>query len=195
MALGSLLSVMGALTAGHAQAQTTAVYGGSPNHVDLPIDITASVAAVCGFAAGAAPSGSYDGADLVAGFSHDFLFTLNCSTPLRVAIVSDNGGMLAPITAPAGYSSLAPYQVALHLAGDSVSADGSCSAASLAAGAVPPCAFIGPASPSQGLRLGGASHAPGSYLRVSAPAYAGSAPLVASTAYVDRLTITLAASL
>ncbi|MDO8296696.1 MAG: hypothetical protein Q7T19_09700 [Caulobacter sp.] len=189
------IALLSGLSAGHAGAQDTAVYDGSPSRIDLPVDITASVAAVCGFAVGAEPSGSYDGADLKAGFSYDFPFTLNCSTPLRVAIVSDNGGMLAPVAAPTGYSRLAPYEVALHLVGDSLSADGSCSAASLAAGAVPACAFIGPASASQGLRLGGPSHAPGSYLRVSAPAYAGSAALVASTAYVDRLTITLAASL
>lgn len=188
---GILLSL---LSARHAQAQDTAVFGGCPNDIDLPIDVTASVTAICGFAAGAAPGGSYDGADLVSGFSHDFLFSLDCNTLLRVAVVSDNGGLLAPVGAPTGYSALAPYQVTLHLAGDSLSADGTCTAASLTAGAAAPCAFVGPASAAQGLQLGCPAHAPGSYLRVSAPAYAGSAILVASPAYADRLTVTLAAS-
>lgn len=58
-----------------AMAQTTAyaVGQGSPNQITLSIPVTASVGGRCGFAAGSAPSGTYNQPDFdVIGLNHDF---------------------------------------------------------------------------------------------------------------------------
>ncbi|GAA0302991.1 hypothetical protein GCM10009087_11000 [Sphingomonas oligophenolica] len=173
------------------QAQTTAVAGGSPANITLTIPVTASVATRCSFSV----SGTYDVPEITSGFTHDFSMALQCSTAVRVAVVSANGGLLAAIaTPPLGYSRLAPYDVALSLVGNSgvPTATAVCVAATLTSTAGAPCIFRGPAASNQGLRLGGASSgASGSYLRVSAPVYAGSETLIASTTYADTLTVTV----
>ncbi len=174
-----------------AQAQTTAVAGGSPANITLSIPVTASVATRCSFSV----SGTYDAPEITTGFTHDFGMTLQCSTAVRVAVVSANGGLLAAVaTPPLGYGRLAPYDVALSLVGNSgvPTVTATCAVAMLTATAGAPCTFRGPAGSSQGLRLGGASTAAsGSYLRVSAPVYAGSETLIASTTYADTLTVTV----
>lgn len=174
-----------------AYAQTTAVAGGSPANITLAIPVTASVAARCSFSI----SGTYDAPEIAAGFTHDFGMVLQCSTAVRVAVVSANGGLLAAIaTPPLGYSRLAPYDVALSLVGNSgvPTATAVCVAATLTSTAGAPCTFRGPATSTQGLRLGGASSAAsGSYLRVSAPVYAGPETLMASATYADTLTVTV----
>ncbi len=189
--LGSLSIVLGASA---AYTQTTAIDGGSPNHLDLTADVTASVAARCGFSA--APNGVFQAGDLHQGFSHDFSFTLDCSGPLRVAVASANGGLRSPSAAPAsGYVALAPYGVTLSLVGDSgvTTVNASCAAAELLNGGG--CLFRGPASSGQGLRLAGPSNkASGSYLRVSAPAYANPPLLIAANDYGDTLTVTMSAA-
>lgn len=176
-------------------AQTTAIAGGSPANITLAIPVTTSVAGRCNLSV----SGSYDAPEITAGFTHDFSIALQCSTPVRVAVVSANGGLLAAITPPPlGYSRLAPYDVALSLVGNSgvPTATATCAAATLTATAGAPCNFRGPATPTQGLRLSGASTAAsGSYLRVSAPVYAGPETLVASSTYVDTLTVTVSATI
>lgn len=186
------------MTAGVASAATTAyaVGDGTPNSLTLSVPVTATVGAVCGFATGAAPSGSYNASDIPSGFSNDFAFSLNCATPLRVAVVSSHGGLLAPgVSAPTGYTALAPYNVGLTLVGDSgvTTVTGSCAASTLTSGGS--CSFVGPSSSSQGLKLNGAAHGvAGSKLTVSAPAYAGSNILVSASSYIDTLTVTLSAS-
>lgn len=178
-----------------ARAQATAVAGGSPANIALAIPVSASVASRCSFSV----SGTYDVPEITAGFTHDFSMVLKCGTAARVGIVSANGGLLAVIAAPpSGYSRLAPYDVALSLVGNSgvPTATATCAAATLTSTAGAPCTFRGPATATQGLRLGGASSAAsGSYLRVSAPVYSGSSILVASTTYADTLTITLSATI
>lgn len=153
--------------------------------------MTASVAARCNFSI----SGTYDVPEIISGFSHDFSMVLQCSPAVRVAVVSANGGLLAAIASPPpGYSRLAPYDVALSLVGNSgvPTATAACAANTLTSSAGAPCTFRGPATSNQGLRLGGASSAAsGSYLRVSAPAYAGSETLIASTTYADTLVVTV----
>jgi len=175
--------------------QMTAVAGGSPANISLALPVSASVAAHCSFSV----DGIYDAPEITAGFTHDFSMTLKCGTATRVAVVSANGGMLAAIVAPPpGYSRLAPYDVALSLVGNSgvPTATATCSAATLTSTAGTPCTFRGPATASQGLRLGGSSTAAsGSYLRVSAPPYSGAQTLVASTTYADTLTVTLSATI
>jgi hypothetical protein len=177
-------------------AQTAYAPGqGAPNSIVLSVPVTASINSHCGFASGAAPSGAYSQPNFdSAGLLHDFAFTLDCTLPLRVGVVSSNGGMLASAgPLPAGYVSFAPYDVTLHLVGDTTSANATCAASTLTTGSS--CSsFLGPASTTQGLKLNGASNlAAGSYLRVSAPPYAGPNVLVAAT-YSDTLVVTLSAS-
>lgn len=185
-----------ALIATPASAQVTAIAGGNPDHIDIALPVTASIGAHCGFAA--APNGTYSTPDLHQAFTHDFPFALQCTGPSRVAIVSANGGLLAAVGAPpSGYTRLAPYRVTLSLAGDSgvTSESATCDAQNLAADAVSPCLFRGPAAGGQGLLLSGpSSNVSGSYLRVNAPAYGGGAILVAANNYQDTLTITLSAA-
>lgn len=184
---GTLLAV---LMASPANAQVTAVAGGSPDHIDLANAVTSTVAAHCGFST--SPSGTFQAGDLYQGFTHDFIFTLGCNEPARVAVQSAHGGLLTPNAPFLGYAALAPYSVTLNLVGDPgvASVNANCAAASLLLSGG--CAFAGPASASLGLRLAGSSSAQtGSFLRVSAGPYAGSAPLLAATNYADTLTITV----
>ena len=197
--IGTLLFAVAAsllpLTPGPAHAQATAVAGGSPNHIDLAIPVTASVANRCSMTIG----GDYTASDINAGFAHDFGIVLQCNVASRVAVASANGGLLAPVSAPPpGYTKLAPYRVTLNLVGDTgvTAANAVCEAATLTGSAASPCTFRGPATPTQGLKLNGASSgAAGSFMRVSAFAYAGPDTLIASTAYADTLTITLSVSI
>ena len=172
-----------------AQAQATTAYaGGSP--ITLSIPVTASVGGRCGFADGGAPAGSYNQDDFDrVGLAHDFPLTLSCSIPSRVAVVSQNGGLLAAGTADPGYAVTAPYSVTLNLvANDGSQATATCAASDLKVGST--CAFAGSASTSQGLRIGASSNRAGSYLNVRSSPYSGSAILVAGN-YSDILTITI----
>ena len=181
-----------------AAAQT--VYAdGQPGVVggnrQLPVMVTASVGGHCGFATGSAPSGTYTQPDFdVVGLNHDFSFALDCTGPSRVAVVSANGGLLTGGSVPAGYTTLAPYDVALNVVGSTATATGSCAVSTLTATSGAPCTFRGPVSQSQGLLLNSTSvNQPGTYLRVTAPAYAGSSALVGGT-YSDTLTVTVSAA-
>lgn len=181
-----------------AAAQT--VYAdGQPGVVggnrQLPVMVTASVGGHCGFATGSAPSGTYSQPDFdVLGLNHDFTFALDCTGPSRVAVVSANGGLLTAGSVPTGYITLAPYTVALNVVGSTATATGSCAVSSLTATSGAPCTFRGPVSQSQGLLLNSTSvNQPGTYLRVSAPAYGGPGSLV-SGSYSDTLTVTVSAA-
>lgn len=177
-------------------AGPTAYVGGTP--VTLNIPVTASVGGRCGFATGAAPSGSFDaGAIDRTGWSGQFPFTLNCNGAARVAVASANGGLrTAPLPLEAGYLGLAPYSVKLNLVGSGgATATSQCPVDTLAAGAAVPCTFFGPASQTAGLRIGPSSqNLSGSYLEVSAPAYQGPGVLVQGT-YNDTLTVTVSAAI
>lgn len=178
-----------------ASAQVTAYAAGQGgvNSVEVGVEVRASVRSRCGFATGKAPSGSIDQADFdQTGFSKDFAIQLNCSAASRIAVSSANGGMTTT-GATTGYATKAPYQVALRMVADNgTSSTASCDATTLGSGGN--CSFAGTASSTNGLRLAGASTKNnGSYLRVSAPAYTGSAPLVAGR-YADTLTITVSVS-
>lgn len=177
-----------------AQSTAYAVGQGSPNQLQLSIPVTASVGGRCGFKAGAEPSGSYNQPNFdVNGLSRDFPFELECTGPSRVGVVSTNGGLKTAGTVPTGYATLAPYAVQLNLVGSTATATATCPAAQLVSGQA--CSFLGPATTTAGLRLGVASLGQsGSFLRVSAPAYAGSSILVDGN-YSDVLTVTASASL
>lgn len=179
-----------------ARAQVTAYAAGqgAVNSVEVGVEVRASVRSRCGFATGGAPTGSIDQADFdQTGFTKDFAIQLNCSGASRIAVSSANGGMATTIAGATGFGTKAPYQVAVKMVGDNgTSATASCDATTLAAGGS--CGFGGAAGSTTGLRLPAAStKANGSYLRVSASSYAGSAPLVAGR-YTDTLTITVSVS-
>jgi hypothetical protein len=182
-----------------AVSQVTAVEGGNPDHLELALPVTASVAAECGFADGAAPQGSYVAPDIEAGFTHDFVFSIQCKGPSRVAVESRNGGLRAPAFAiPTGYSGLAIYRVTLHLVGNTgvPVANADCESSSLSGVSLQPCEFRGPSSATRGLLLAGPSAGIyGSYVRIGASRYTGGDILVASSAYADTLTITLSAAM
>ena len=76
-----------------AQTSGRAIYAGSPDSVTLSVNVTASVSSSCTFSADAAPNGTYSLGDIGAAYSLDVPFSLQCNTPSRVGIVSDNGGM------------------------------------------------------------------------------------------------------
>ena len=176
-----------------ASAQT--YYADGPNaggFASLPIQVKAMVGGRCGFATGAAPSGSFDQPNFdETGFTHDFNFQLECTGPSRVAVVSSNGGLKAGGSAPAGYTTLAPYDVMLNLVGSSATASATCAVAGLTAVTATPCSFRGPATTTDGLRLNSNSILQnGSFVRVSAPAYSGANMLV-SGGYADTLTVTV----
>lgn len=185
-----MAAVLGTAGAAHAQTTAYAPGQGGTNSVSVNIDVRASVANRCGFAAGGAPSGVIDQANFdQTGFTRDFAIILNCTGASRIAISSANGGLKPDASAP-GYAASAPYQVELRMVADNAaSAGATCAASSLAVGGT--CTFAGTATASVGLRLPAAStKANGSYLRVSAPAYAGSTPLSAGR-YSDTLTVTV----
>ena len=178
-----------------ADAQSmSATYGGSPASLSFGIPVSASVSIRCGFAAGAAPAGTFDaGAIDRTGWSNDFAFTLDCNGPSRIAIASRNAGLKADLPKPVpGYASLAPYTVAVSIALGTGTRDASCTSAQLASKTGSGCAFAGTASATEGLLVpAAASGLPGSFMRVSAPAYLGANVLV-SGVYADTLTVTIA---
>lgn len=190
--LAALFATVLALFALPANAQTTAYAPGqgAVNSVAVGIDVRASVRDRCGFAAGGAPTGTIAQQEFDrTGFTRDFAIVLNCSSPSRVAVSSLRGGLKTD-TSATGYASSAPYRVELRMvADDGTAAAATCDAASLASGGG--CAFAGTAGTATGLRLPSAStRANGSYLRVSAPPYAGAEPLLAGS-YSDSLVVTV----
>lgn len=188
LALAALLG----LAAVPAQAQVTAYAAGQGaiNRVEVGIDVRASVRNRCGFAAAGAPDGVVEQAEFDrTGISRDFAIRLNCTGASRVAVSSRNGGLTQNTQAP-GFASRAPYKVELRLAADNGTiAAATCDASALTTPGA--CPFSGTAGTGAGLRLGAASTRDnGSYLRISAPPYAGSQPLLAGE-YSDTLTITV----
>jgi hypothetical protein len=202
------------LLAGPAAAQTVYATNGAgapaypspynaPNQVSLSVQVLASIGGRCGFATGAAPSGSLNQTDFdTTGFDQSFAFTLNCTALSRVAVVSSNGGLKAGLTGlPSGYAAIAPYDVQLNLVGNSTTATATCGVGDLLATAGATCAptylsavgsnFKGPATTSAGLLLNGpATNNTPSSIRVKANAYGGTAVLASGT-YTDTLTVTV----
>lgn len=168
-----------------------------PSSIPLSIPVTASVGGRCGFATTGVPNGSHDfgAVDRTSPASHDFAFTLECTGPSRVAVVSTQGGLRnGAAVAGSGYTNIAAYDVTLNLVGSSSTATASCTAAQLVALASGCTTFRGPASLTQGLRLASPSvNIPGNYLRVTLPAYAGTDVLMSGN-YQDTLTITVSPS-
>ena len=163
----------------------------APMTGQLTINVTASVAAQCGFST--APSGTHNEPNFDDhAWTHSFGFALDCSIPARVGVVSTNGGLLlnsAP-PLPTGYTSLAPYSVELNVVRNAgAPANGTCLVADLVSGGT--CGFRGPAAVGQGLSVPTASNnQPGTFLRVFAPAYTGT-DILPNGNYADTLTVTV----
>jgi hypothetical protein len=184
-----LLAFAAAFGAAEAGAQTTAYAGGSP--IVLSVPVSASVGGRCGFGDAGVPAAAIRQENFdKSGINATASFNLNCTGASRVAIVSSNGALVTTATAPTGYANRAPYDVTLNLAGSNgATATATCAASTLTQSGG--CTFRGPASTTQGLRLGAASvNQPGSFVRVTAPAASGPGQLVEGT-YTDTLTITL----
>jgi hypothetical protein len=167
----------------------TAYFGtGTPN-IPLTVPVLATVGGRCGFATSGAPSGNYaipTPIDTTA-WSRQFPFTLECSGPFRIAVVSNNGGLKTTATTDPGYASLAPYDTG-------GTTTGTCAASSLTSSATTTCALRGTASATVGLPVPNPSYQlSGSYLQVGAPAYAGPGTLIAGT-YSDTLVVTVSPS-
>jgi hypothetical protein len=173
-------------------ADAFAVGNGSPNFKAVSIPVTVTVGFACGFTA-TVPTSNPNLPNLDAGYTNDTAFGLNCSGPSRIAVVSRNGGLLTSGTVPTGYTTLAPYTVAVHMVGNgAVAVDATCAIADIVA-TTGSCSFRGPAGSSSGLTLGvAATNVAGSYIRITAPVYAGAGILVASSNYADILDVTLA---
>lgn len=173
-----------------------------------PIYVRAAVRGRCGFAAGQTLSWVLNQPNFdVGGFAGSFSFTLDCTGPANVGVVSLNGGLFQNTRLPSGYRNKAPYDVGLQLTGDGgAQASASCEAASLTAGSRsctlayggtggPQTNFTGPATVGQGLTLNAPSTSGAmSTLVVQAKAYTGSDVLV-SGAYQDVLSVTVNAAI
>lgn len=167
---------------------------GGPSSAQISINVLASVGGVCGFSDTGAPSGSYDAGQIdVSSWTHQFAFTAECTAPWRIAVTSLNGGLQAGTAAgSAGYVDLAPYTVKINAVPDSGSATtSSCPVDQIKQGTSgSTCNFYGTASASTGLSVQRSYDQTGSYIEVSAPAYAGPGTLVAGS-YADTLTVTV----
>jgi hypothetical protein len=179
-----------------AQAQSvpgTAYFGYSPNNITLSVPVRATIGSQCGFATGAVPTTSLNVGQIdTTGWTRDVAFTLECTGPSRIAILSSNGGLktTGTVTDP-GYLGLAPYNVAVNVVRTGGTTTGNCAAADLLSSAATACALRGTASTTVGLHVTSPSFGlAGSYVRVSAPAYPGPGVLVAGT-YNDTLTVTI----
>jgi hypothetical protein len=173
-----------------------------PNTVTVSVPVTATVASACGFAT--APNGSFTHADFnVTGIPGDIVpFQLDCSVAFRIAVSSQNGGMLGPASPapPTGYINLADYNVALTIVTNSNGTlNINCNASQLlAAGQGCDTAntngFRGTASNTEGYRSAGAStNQTGSQIVLTRAAQPAN-PVLVSGAYQDILTVTLSPS-
>jgi hypothetical protein len=170
-----------------------------PSSGALGVPVTATVQSICAFG-NTVPTGTVNIPNVNVGLAATNVdFTVTCSSNFRVGVVSTNGALVASgvSSVPTGYSKSAPYQVALHLAGDSGATANAalCNVAGLAASSGSPCSFRGPASGTQGLELIGVStsNSNTSYVQIYAPAYVGPT-LLASNTYADTLTVTISAA-
>ena len=191
MALALLASTAPAMA---QNVPNTAYHGGSPTSITVSVPVIATVGGSCGFAAGAAPSGSYNaGAIDTTAWTNDFTFTLQCTGPSRLAIVSQNGGLKrgpAAVVTP-GYTDLSPYNVAVSIVRTGGTTTGNCPASELLTSASGVCALRGTASPTVGLYVNTPSfNLGGSYVRVSAPAFPGP-DILREGAYADTLIVTV----
>ncbi len=171
-------------------ALTGYVYPG-PDKATIPIDVKASVGGTCGFATNGAPTASFTGLPIEAGWTRQVAFTAECTAPWRIAVSSLNGALKNTATVSVGYTNKAAYDVALNVASDSGTVTGTCPVAQIdqALGSSS-CNFKGTASTTNGLQVPRSFDLSGSYIQMTAPAYTGSDVLYSGN-YSDTLTVTV----
>lgn len=164
--------------------------GSQPNAV-LTIPVTASVGGTCGFQNLANATFTVLDIDTTA-WEREVGFVPECTAPWRIAVSSENGGLLQASGAlPTGYRNKAPYTVALQVAADGGPVAASCDVAELAGTTPSPtCGFEGAATPTNGLYVPRSYGLSGSKIKLQAPAYPGPDVLIAGT-YTDTLTVTV----
>ena len=196
LAIGSLATPAAADTTPitayyHDKALMGYVYATPNENAVIAIDVKASVGGTCGFATNGAPTASFTGLPVEAGWSRQVAFTAECTAPWRIAVSSQNGGLKSVATVPVGYANKAAYDVALNVSSDSGTVTGICPVAQLDA-ALPssPCNFNGTASTTNGLQVPRSFGLGGSYIQMTAPVYAGSDLLISGT-YSDTLIVTV----
>jgi hypothetical protein len=186
------LALFAAATPAAAQnVPNTAYYGGNPANIVVSVPVIATVGGRCGFATGAAPNGNQNVGQLdTTAWTYDFPFTLECTGPSRIAVVSSNGGLkTAPTVSAPGYLDTAPYDVAVHIVRTGGTTDGNCEAASLLGSSLAACNLRGTASPTVGMFVNSPSFGlSGSYVRVTKSPYTGT---LVSGSYGDTLTVTV----
>ena len=168
----------------------TYVYPGPPQAV-LTIDVKASVGGTCGFATNGAPNGTFINLTVEAGWTAQVPFTAECTAPWRIAVSSQNGGLKNATSVTLGYANKAAYDVALNVSSDGGTVTGTCPVAQLdAALGSSPCNFKGTASTTNGLQVPRSFGLGGSFIKMTAPVYAGSDVLI-SGSYSDTLIVTV----
>lgn len=190
-----------------AQAQSGPVYGPidaywrdsqinypypGPDKAVLRIPVTASVGGQCGFAT--APNATRDVGQIDTTPINEIVnFVPECTAPWRIAVTSQNGGLLTEpgATLPSGYRNKAPYTVTLNINNEGTPSPltASCDVANLEA-AGGPCNFKGTASSTVGLLVPRSYQLATSNITLSAPAYTGPGVLIAGN-YQDTLTVTV----
>ena len=168
----------------------TYVYPGPPQAV-LTIDVKASVGGTCGFATNGAPNGAFANLTVEAGWTAQVPFTAECTAPWHIAVSSQNGGLKNATSVTLGYANKAAYDVALNVSSDGGTVTGTCPVAQLDAAMVSsPCNFKGTASTTNGLQVPRSFGLGGSFIKMTAPVYAGSDVLISGT-YSDTLIVTV----
>ena len=182
----------GTITAYYRDPALTAYTYPGPDKAVLTIDVKASVGGTCGFAANGAPNGTVNaGAIDTTAWTAQVPFTAQCTAPWRIAVSSANGALKNAASVSAGYANAAPYDVALSVASDSGTVTGSCPVAQIdQALTTSLCTFRGTASTTNGLQVPRSFGLAGSFIKMSAPAYAGAGILVSGT-YNDTLIVTV----
>ena len=166
------------------------VYPG-PAQAVLTIDVTASVGGTCGFATNGAPNAAFTNLPVEAGWTAQVPFTAECTAPWRIAVSSQNGGLKNGSSVTLGYANKAAYDVALNVSSDGGTVTGTCPVAQLDTALVSsPCNFKGTASTTNGLQVPRSFGLGGSFIKMTAPAYAGSDVLISGT-YSDTLIVTV----
>lgn len=182
MAAGAFGLLLAAAPAAHADNTSSST---------LTIDLTGRVTARCGFKA--APPSSVSVPDLRAPGSLNESFTLDCNTPFRLRVSSQNGVLALqspPANAPAAMAQSQPYQVEVKFGTDlDPNIDETCGSTTLQTKAGG-CVFFGDHS-GQGLSSG-RGVAIGSQGALNISWTAPTSTLVAGV-YVDTLTIVVEA--
>lgn len=162
----------------------------APDKAVLTIPVTASVGGTCGVQTPFDVTVYNPNIDTT-GWTNQVAFMPECTARWRIAVSSLKGAMRSDAPIEAGYTNVAPYDVALHINSDDGAIDSSCPVAQIdQALATSPCAFHGTATNTDGLSVARSFQLSGTYIQVSAPAYPGPNRLVEGF-YTDTLTVTV----